>query len=81
MSHESLIQCPEAKTPLRAATEQELAMLRLRQQRGELFNRLGRKVVVPIEAGLVSDAAGSFYCVVNEVAWLVAEESIPLAGS
>lgn len=81
MSHELLIQCPETKSPLRSATEQELQMLRLRQQQGQLFNRLGRKVVVPMEAGLVSEAAGSFYCIINEVAWLVAEESIPLAGS
>jgi uncharacterized protein YbaR (Trm112 family) len=81
MSREMLIQCPETRTPLRSATEQELVGLRLQQQNGLLFNRLGRKVVVPIETGLVSDAAGSFYCVINEVAWLLAEESIPLAGS
>lgn len=79
MNLEQLTQCPETKTPLRVATEQELEMLRLRQQQGQLFNRLGRKVHVPLEAGLVSEAAGSFYCVINEVAWLVAEESIPLA--
>jgi len=75
-----LIQCPETKTPLRQATTEELARLQQLQAAGKLLNRLGRQVVVPVDAGLVSEAAGSFYCVVQGVAWLIAEESIPLAA-
>jgi|JI9StandDraft_1071089.scaffolds.fasta_scaffold01552_13 hypothetical protein len=78
MKIENLIQCPDSQLPMRKATGEELDQLRAKQQAGNLFNRLGRKVDVPITAGYVSEATRSFYCVVNEVVWLVAEEAIPL---
>jgi uncharacterized protein YbaR (Trm112 family) len=74
------IQCPETKAPLREATAEELSRLQQRQAAGRLLNRLGRRVVVPIDSGLVSEGSGSFYCVVQGVVWLIAEESIPLVA-
>jgi hypothetical protein len=81
MAIEQLIQCPDTKTVMRRATENELANLRQCQEAGGLFNRLGRKVTVSIEEGFVSEATGSFFCMVQGVVWLVAEEAIPLQSN
>lgn len=81
MNIEQLIQCPDTKTPLRPVTQEELIILRQRQEAGTLFNRMGRKVTVPIGEGFVSEATSSFYLLVHGVVWLVAEESIPLGAS
>jgi hypothetical protein len=78
MSDEELIQCPDTRRPMRKATNEELGMLQRLQASGQLFNRLGRPVAMPIEEGYVSEAARSFYCVAQGVIWLVAEESIPI---
>lgn len=80
MTIEKLIQCPDSQLPMRKATGEELDQLRAMQQAGNLFNRLGRKVDVPITAGYVSEATQTFYCEVNEVVWLVAEEAISLTS-
>lgn len=76
MSCEELIQCPQTGRPMRKATDGELQLLQRLQASGKLFNRLGRPVAIPIEEGYVSEAARSFYCVVQGIVWLVAEESI-----
>jgi uncharacterized protein YbaR (Trm112 family) len=80
MIDNQLMQCPETKAPLRKATAEELSRLQQLQAAGRLLNRLGRQVVVPIDTGLVSEGSGSFYCVVQGVVWLIAEESIPMAA-
>gem|GEM_PF-2360387 len=80
MNSEELIQCPDTRTPLRKATTEEIQLLQGLQDAGRLFNRLGRPVSMPIAEGYVSEAARSFYCVVQGVVWLVTEESIAMEG-
>lgn len=78
---DELIQCPETGRPMRQATDAELQMLRQRQLDGQLCNRLGRSVVIPLDSGYFSESTQSFYVSLHGVLWLIAEEAIPLGSA
>jgi uncharacterized protein len=73
-----IIACPEDHSPLRLADAAMLARLNRRIQSGQLQNRAGRKVELPLEAGLVRADNRMLYPIRDGIPVLLVDEGIPL---
>ncbi|MEO0479014.1 MAG: hypothetical protein AAF196_05995 [Planctomycetota bacterium] len=70
---------PRSHHPLRRATTSELESIGTRAGAGALVDRGGRPVAGASEAGLVCEAEGVLFPVVNRIPKLLWEDGIPLA--
>ena len=73
-----LIACPETHQPLREAGPELLASLNARIARGEVKNRAGTKLLVPLTEGLVRADGGVLYPVLDGIPMLIVEEAVAL---
>lgn len=71
-----LIACPETHQPLREAAPALLARLNARIERGELKNRAGTALRVPLAEGLVREDGRILYPVLDGIPMLLIEEAI-----
>ena len=73
-----LIVCPETHQALREATREELAAWNARISRGELRNRAGTALKVPLEEALVREDGRVLYPVLDGIPMLITEEAVPI---
>lgn len=73
-----ILACPENKTPVRLATDSELASLNDRIRGGGVVNRGGEKVTDALQAGLVREDGKFVYPVREEIPIMLIDEAIPL---
>lgn len=74
----SILVCPEDKSPLSLADSTTTARLNERIANESLSNRGGRKVVEPIQTGLIRKDGRYLYPVRDDIPVMLLEEAIPL---
>ena len=73
-----ILVCPDNRTPVRAASEQEISNLNQKIEEGILRNISGRKVNEKIDGGLIREAGDRLYPVRNNIPVMLVEEAIKL---
>ena len=73
-----ILVCPENRTPVRAASEQEITDLNQRIEEGTLQNIGGRKVNDMLDGGLIREAGDRLYPVRKNIPVMLVEEAIQL---
>jgi len=73
-----ILACPEDKTPVRLATQDEIEGLNARIARGEVRNRGGNPVSEAVPEGLVREDGRYLYPVRDDIPIMLVEEGIPL---
>ena len=74
-----ILACPETKEVVRLASDSEVASLNESIRAGNLVNRGGEKVTVPIEGGLVRADGKYLYPIREEIPIMLIDEAIPLS--
>lgn len=74
-----LIACPETHQPLHEASPALLARLNERIARGELANRSGTVLQVPLVEALVREDERVLYAVLDGIPMLIVEEGVEIA--
>ncbi len=76
-----ILACPEDKTPLRLAEENELARLNEQVAAGTLTNRGGEVVAEALQAGLIREDGRYLYAIRDDIPIMLIDEAIPLSPS
>ena len=73
-----ILVCPDNRTPVRIASEQEITNLNQKIEEGSLQNIGGRKVNDKIDGGLIREAGDRLYPVRKNIPVMLVEEAIKL---
>ena len=73
-----ILVCPDNRTPVRLASEQEIANLNQKIEEGSLQNIGGRKVNDKLDGGLIREAGDRLYPVRKNIPVMLVEEAIKL---
>ena len=73
-----ILVCPDNRTPVRIASEQEITNLNQKIQEGSLQNIGGRKVNDKLDGGLIREAGDRLYPVRKNIPVMLVEEAIKL---
>ena len=73
-----ILVCPDNRTPVRIASEQEITKLNQKIEEGSLKNIGGRKVNDKLDGGLVREAGDRLYPVRKNIPVMLVEEAIQL---
>ena len=73
-----ILVCPDNRTPVRIASEQEITNLNQKIEEGSLQNIGGRKVNDKLDGGLIREAGDRLYPVRNNIPVMLVEEAIKL---
>ena len=73
-----ILVCPDNRTPVRIASEQEITNLNQKIEEGSLQNIGGRKVNDKLDGGLIREAGDRLYPVRKNIPVMLVEESIKL---
>ena len=76
-----LLQCPETKSPLRAADVSLMAKINEAIAAGTIKNRVGDTVETPLSGGLVTEGGNLLYPIVDDLPVMLVDEAIPLNNS
>lgn len=71
-----IVRCPETKQKLAPATDQQIADLNARIEKGELKDRGGELVKDKIDGGLLREDGKFLYLVRNKVPVLLIDEAV-----
>ena len=73
-----ILVCPDNRTPVRIAAEQEITNLNQKIAEGSLQNIGGRKVNDKLDGGLIREAGDRLYPVRKNIPVMLVEEAIKL---
>ena len=73
-----ILVCPDNRTPVRAASDQEISDLNQKIEEGALQNIGGRKVNAKLDGGLIREAGDRLYPVRRNIPVMLVEEAIKL---
>ena len=73
-----ILVCPDNRTPVRVASEQEIINLNRKIEEGALQNIGGRKVNDKLDGGLIREAEDRLYPVRKNIPVMLVEEAIQL---
>ena len=73
-----ILVCPDNRTPVRIASEQEITNLNQKIEEGSLQNIGGRKVNYKLDGGLIREAGDRLYPVRKNIPVMLVEEAIKL---
>mgnify|MGYP000318121702 FL=1 len=73
-----ILVCPDNRTPVRIASEQEITNLNQKIEEGSLQNISGRKVNDKLDGGLIREAGDRLYPVRKNIPIMLVEEAIKL---
>ena len=73
-----ILVCPDNRTPVRVASEQEIINLNQKIEEGALQNIGGRKVIDKLDGGLIREAGDRLYPVRKNIPVMLVEEAIQL---
>ena len=73
-----ILVCPDNRTPVRIASEQEITNLNQKIQEGSLQNIGGRKVNDKLDGGLIREAGDRLYPVRKNIPVMLVEEAIKI---
>ena len=73
-----ILVCPDNRTPVRVASEQEIINLNQKIEEGALQNIGGRKVNDKLDGGLIRAAGDRLYPVRKNIPVMLVEEAIKL---
>ena len=73
-----ILVCPDNRTPVRLASEQEITDLNQKIEQGALHNIGGRKVNDKLDGGLIRDGGDRLYPVRKNIPVMLVEEAIQL---
>ena len=73
-----ILVCPDNRTPVRIASEQEITNLNQKIEEGSLQNIGGRKVNDKLDGGLIREAGDRLYPVRKNIPIMLVEEAIKL---
>jgi len=73
-----ILVCPDNRTPVRVASEQEITDLNQKIEEGIIQNISGRKVNEKIDGGLIREAGDRLYPVRKNIPVMLVEEAIQL---
>ena len=73
-----ILVCPDNRTPVRLASEQEIANLNQKIEEGSLQNIGGRKVNYKLDGGLIREAGDRLYPMRKNIPVMLVEEAIKL---
>ena len=73
-----ILVCPDNRTPVRVASEQEITNLNQKIEEGTLHNIGGRKVNDKLDGGLIRAAGDLLYPVRKNIPVMLVEEAIRL---
>ena len=73
-----ILVCPDNRTPVRIASEQEITNLNQKIQEGSLQNIGGRKVNDKLDGGMIREAGDRLYPVRKNIPVMLVEEAIKL---
>ena len=73
-----ILVCPDNRTPVRIASEQEITNLNQKIEEGSLRNIGGRKVNDKLDGGLIREAGDRLYPVRKNIPIMLVEEAIKL---
>ena len=73
-----ILVCPDNRTPVRIASEQEITNLNQKIEEGSLQNIGGRKVNDKLDAGMIREAGDRLYPVRKNIPVMLVEEAIKL---
>ena len=73
-----ILVCPDNRTPVRIASEQEITNLNQKIEEGSLQNIGGRKVNYKLDGGLIREAGDRLYPVRKNIPVMLTEEAIKL---
>ena len=73
-----ILVCPDNRTPVRMASEQEITNLNHKIEKGLLQNIGGRKVNDKLDGGLIREAGDRLYPVRKNIPVMLVEEAIQL---
>ena len=73
-----ILVCPDNRTPVRIASEQEITNLNQKIEEGSLQNIGGRKVYDKLDGGLIREAGDRLYPVRKNIPVMLVEEAIKL---
>jgi uncharacterized protein YbaR (Trm112 family) len=74
----AILVCPEDKTALNLASEEQIAALNTRITAGKISNRGDNTVEMPLQAGLIRKDGGVLYPIRDGIPVLLKEEGISL---
>ena len=73
-----ILVCPDNRTPVRIASEQEITNLNQKIEEGSLQNIGGRKVNDKLDGGLIRETGDRLYPVRKNIPVMLVEEAIKL---
>ena len=73
-----ILVCPDNRTPVRIASEQEITNLNQKIEEGSLQNISGRKVNDKLDGGMIREAGDRLYPVRKNIPVMLVEEAIKL---
>ena len=73
-----ILVCPDNRTPVRIASEQEITNLNQKIEEGSLQNIGGRKVNDKLDGGMIREAGDRLYPVRKNIPVMLVEEAIKL---
>ena len=73
-----ILVCPDNRTPVRIASEQEITNLNQKIEEGSLKNIGGRKVNDKLDGGMIREAGDRLYPVRKNIPVMLVEEAIQL---
>ena len=73
-----ILVCPDNRTPVRIASEQEITKLNQKIEEGSLKNIGGRKVNDKLDGGMIREAGDRLYPVRKNIPVMLVEEAIQL---
>lgn len=73
-----ILVCPDNRTPVRIASEQEITNLNRKIEEGSLQNIGGRKVNDKLDGGMIREAGDRLYPVRKNIPVMLVEEAIKL---
>ena len=73
-----ILVCPDNRTPVRVASEQEITNLNQKIEEGSLQNIGGRKVNDKLDGGLIREDGDRLYPVRKNIPIMLVEEAIKL---
>ena len=73
-----ILVCPDNRTPVRVASEQEITNLNQKIEEGALQNIGGHKVNDKLDGGLIREAGDRLYPVRKNIPVMLVEEAIQL---